>query len=219
MADVKMEKSSIDASELPNNSLVAKQKKAKEPVKVLKPVAEGELQKKSFGARFVETLGLSDGRTVTDYLMWDVAIPAVKDLINNLVTNGISILLYGNAKPRNIDRNRQVSRVSYGRYYEERTPRSPSYSYNSRAAMSFADVTFKTRNEAEMVLSEMVECIDMYDFVRVSDFLTLSNVSEDEIHFTDHNLGWDALGSVEVVPVHVHGGTRWALTLPKPIGR
>ena len=228
MAEVKMERSSLDASELPNNSLVAKQAREKDPKKTpdvqkaLQPVAKGEIQKKSFGRRFIETLGLSDGRTVGDYLMWDVIVPAGKDLVNSIVTNGMSVLLYGNAKPRNIERSHGTSRVSYGRYYEDRNApvrSQPSYSYNSRAAMDFGDITFRTRNEAEMVLSEMVECIDMYKFVRVSDFLTLSNVSETDIHFTDHNLGWDALGSVEVVPVQTASGTRWSLTLPRPTRR
>lgn len=222
MAEVKMERSTLDADSLPNSSLKAKQaaEKGKTPdsQKAIQPVAKGEVQKKPFGQRFMETLGLSDGRTVGDYLMWDVTVPAMKELVNSLVTQGISVLLYGNAKPSNIDRRGGVSRVSYGRYYEDRPrieTRDRGYSYNSRAAFDFSDVTFKTRNEAEMVLSEMVEIVDVYGFVKVSEFLQLSNVPESQIHFTDHDMGWDRLGNVEVVPVR----DRWGLTLRRPVRR
>lgn len=227
MAEVKMERSSLDADSLPNNSLVAKQK-AKDPKKTpdvqkaIQPVAQGSVEKKSFGRRFIETLGLSDGRTVGDYLLWDVIVPAGKDLVNSIVTNGISVLLYGNAKPRNVERRGATSRVSYGRYYEEQrggSRQQSSYSYNPRGAFDFAEVTYPTRAEGEKVLDEMVEIVDAYEFVKVSEFLQLSNVPESQIHFTDADMGWDRLGGVEVVPVQTRSGVRWGLTLPKPIRR
>ena len=220
MAEVKMERSSLDTSSLPNNSLKARQQaeKAGDETRIVKPVAQGEVQKKGFGQRFLETVGVNDGRTVGDYLLWDVVVPATKDLISSIFKQGIDVFLYGKPQPRNVDRRGATSRVSYGRYYDEQPYRAQQrdYGYSPRAAFDFGDVTYKTRSEAEMVLSEMVEIADMYGFCKVSDFLQLSRVPESSIHFTDHDMGWDALGSVEVVPVR---NGRWALTLPKPVRR
>ncbi len=67
--------------------------------KTVKPVVEGKVKpvKKSAGKRFMESIGVEDGRTVGDYLVWDVIIPAMKDTISEVFKKGIDAFLYGGA--------------------------------------------------------------------------------------------------------------------------
>lgn len=179
--------------------------------KTVKPVVEGKVKpvKKSAGKRFMESIGVEDGRTVGDYLVWDVIIPAMKDTISEVFKKGIDAFLYGGAQPAR-DRRPRNSRVSYTSYYEDRvTPRR--YSYNPKAVNDFRDFAFDDRRDADAVLSEMCEIIDTYGFCKVSDFYSL--VGETERNFTDHGYGWDHLGSARVE----RSRDGWVIDLPRPI--
>lgn len=58
-------------------------------------------------------------KSVGHYILWDVLIPASKNTITEMISNGIEMLLYG--EPRgNIRRDRGRSYVSYTGYYKDR---------------------------------------------------------------------------------------------------
>lgn len=182
----------------------------------IKPVVTGNVKqvKKPAGKRLAESLGFEDGRTVGDYLIWDVIVPAMKDTVSEVFKKGIDAFLYGGTKnpPRSIDRRGRTSRISYNSYYDERSePTRHRYSYNPRAVNDFRDFAFEDRRDAELVLSEMCEIIDTYGFCKVSDFYSL--VGETERNFTDHGYGWDHLGSAAVE----RSRDGWVLDLPRPI--
>lgn len=229
MAEVKMEKTSLDGTDLKPKDKKSEPKGEIERRKP-EPVAKAKVAKQSVASRFIDTLGLEDGRTVGDYLLWDVIVPATKDLISSIFKQGIDIFLYGTNRPKNIERRGQTSRVSYGRYYEEprrmqsgRQHKDPSYS--GRGMMDFTTIRWYDytdsnghlvtgREQAEQVLDEMIETIDMYEFCRVSDFLSFAQVPESEVNFTDHSLGWDRLGTAGAQRSRDGG---WYLSLPRPI--
>lgn len=197
-------------SSLPGNSLKPTDKE--DP----KPVVTGKVKtvKKPAGKRFLESIGVEDGRTVGDYLIWDVILPAVKDTISEVFKKGIDAFLYGGATPsRNVTRRGSTSRVSYNSYYDDRRGYNERnrYSYNARAANDFREFVFDERRDAEMVLSELCEIVDTYGFAKVSDFYSL--VGETERNFTHQNYGWDQLGKASVERVR----DGWVVDLPKPI--
>lgn len=183
----------------------------------VKPVVQGKVKtrKKPAGKRFMESIGVEDGRTVGDYLLWDVIIPALKDTVSEVFKKGIDAFLYGSARPssrnRSVERRGSTSRVSYNSYYDERTRPSGRYSYNARAADDFREFIFDDRRDAEAVLSEMCEIVDVYGFCKVSDFYSL--VGETERNFTDHRFGWDQLGSASIERTR----DGWIVDLPRPI--
>ncbi len=181
----------------------------------VKPVVKGHVKqaKKPARKRFMESLGVEDGRTVGDYLVWDVILPAVKDTISEVFKKGIDAFLYGSTRPasRNVERRGGTSRVSYNSYYDERDRHQNRYSYHGRAVNDFREFVFDDRRDAEAVLSEMVEIIEVYGFCKVSDFYSL--VGETERNFTDHNYGWEMLGTASVERTR----DGWIVDLPRPI--
>ena len=209
MAEVKLSKPSYmeGTEETPNEPVNSKEHQ-------VKPVVSGKVKpvKKTAGKRFMESIGVEDGRTVGDYLIWDVIVPAMKDTISEVFKKGIDAFLYGGPQPgRNVERRGRTSRVSYNSYYDERGRSSRRYSYNPRAVNDFREFAFDDRRDAELVLSEMCEIIDTYGFCKVSDFYSL--VGETERDFTDHGYGWDHLGSARVE----RGRDGWIIDLPRPI--
>lgn len=184
----------------------------------VKSVVQGQVTHKKPPARkrLRESLGLEETRTVGDYLVWDVLLPAAKETIADVVKKGIDVFLYGGTGRYPADRRsgRPSSHVSYEGYYSKRgdykSERS-RYSYRGRAAMDFREFVFDDRRDAEMVLSELCEIVDTYGFAKVSDFYSL--VGETERNFTDHGYGWDALGSASVERVR----DGWVVDLPRPI--
>lgn len=212
MAEHKMDRSSLELGELPSNSLKSRQaaEKGGERPKV-EPVASAKKVKKPAGRRFLDSIGVEDGRTVWDYILWDVMLPSFKEMLSSVVKNGIDVFLYGQVKAKNVERRGRTSRVSYARYYEEDQPRR--YTYQPRAAMDFSDIVFEDRASAETVLSKMVDIIDDYSFVKVSDFLMLSGVDDMDISHTDHDMGWYRLSAAGVDRVR----NGYILHLPKPV--
>lgn len=186
------------------------------PEKEVKPVVTGKVKpmKKPARKRFMESIGVEDGRTVGDYLVWDVILPAMKDTISEVFKKGIDAFLYGNARPysRNgVERRGGSTRVSYNSYYDRDDRSSSRYTYHGRAVNDFRDFVFEDRRDAEAVLSEMVEIVSVYGFCKVSDFYSL--VGETERNFTDHNYGWEQLGRASVERTR----DGWIVDLPRPI--
>lgn len=174
-------------------------------------------QKTPAAKRLRESLGLEETRTVGDYLIWDVLLPAAKETIADVVKKGIDVFLYGGARggypSRDRERRGGKSHVSYEGYYSNR--RNGDYrearSKYYRKTMDFREFVFDDRRDADMVLSELCEIVDQYGFAKVSDFYSL--VGETERDFTDHSYGWDALGSASVERVR----DGWVVDLPRPI--
>lgn len=183
----------------------------------VKSVIQGKVsvKKQPAGERLRESLGLEKTRTVGDYLVWDVLLPAAKEMVADLVKKGIDVFLYGGTSGSS-DRRPSGRRghVSYDGYYRssnERNRERQRYRYHGRGVDDFREFIFDDRRDAEMVLSELCESIDVYGFAKVSDFYSL--VGETERNFTDHGYGWDALGSASVERVR----DGWVVDLPRPI--
>jgi hypothetical protein len=63
-------------------------------------------------------------------------------------------------------------------------------------------IEFDSANDANDVLSYMIDSIDQYGLVTVADFYELSDVAS---KFTDHQFGWTNLDGVRVVPIRGGG--------------
>lgn len=185
----------------------------------MEKVVQGKVtaRKQSTGKRLRESLGLEETRTVGDYLVWDVLIPAAKEMVADLVKKGIDVFLYGGT-----GRTPSYSRggsgrphVSYEGYYRrdrERDRRPEGYSrYNPRGFSDFREFVFDDKRDAELVLSELCEAIDVYGWAKVSDFYSL--VGETDRNYTAQGYGWEALGSATIERVR----DGWVIDLPRPV--
>ena len=76
---------------LPAQTIKAEEKLKMEPV----VSAKGQIKKKTFGQKLRETFIASDISNVGDYIMKDILVPTIKDVIVNSVRNTVSMLVYG----------------------------------------------------------------------------------------------------------------------------
>lgn len=178
-----------------NSHRVKEEQKSKEVVKKdIQPVAKAKTKKKSEVKKFADVFIAEDITSVKDYIVNDVLIPAAKKAISDIITNGIDMILYGEAKGR--DRRRDGgSRVSYTKYYERDRDRDYDRGRTRRSVYDYDDIILDTRGEAEDVLNRMDDLIDAYGMVSVADLYDLVGVSG---NYTDNKYGWTNLRNAEV---------------------
>lgn len=165
-------------------------------------------KKKNDLAKLTDVFISEDVHNVKSYILMDVLVPAIKDAIEDIITNGIRMILRGETGSRKSDYN--SSRVSYRSYSDysrkenryESKPRTSTYHYD--------DIILDTRGEAEEVLERMSELIDTYQMVTVADLFDLVGITGS---YTDNNYGWTNIRTAEVVRVR----EGYLIKLPKAL--
>lgn len=182
----------------PNSHKVREEQKQSNDIvkKEIRPVAQAKTKKKSEVKKFADIFIAEDVTSVKDYIVNEVLIPAAKKALSDIVTNGIDMILYGEARGK--DRRRDGgSRVSYTKYYDRDydRDRDRDRSRNRRSVYDYDDIILDTRREAEDVLNRMDDLIDNYGMVSVADLYDLVGVSG---NYTDNKYGWTNLRNAEV---------------------
>lgn len=195
----------------PSNSKTIK----KEPVKKdIKKVVTGKVKKKkkTFSKKMAETFLEDDTKSVSNYIIHDVIIPAAKGMISDMVGGGIEMLLFGERRGGRTTRDRGRSYVNYNSvsYRNDRdSKRDKVISRSARARHDFDEIELETRGEAEEVLSHLVDLTIDYGMASVADLYELVGV---ESSFTDNKYGWTDLAGAYVGRVRTGG---YILNLPR----
>lgn len=204
----------VDINKLPSNSRKSKDVDAVSvPNTKIQKVITGNAikQKKSFVDKFAETFFGDDAKTVIQYVVWDVMIPAAKNTISDMVQTGVEMLLFGKTYGSRTRRDRDKSFVSYGSFYSRGGDREKRSSRRGgRATSKFENVVLETREEAEEVLSAMVELVDLYNVVSVADLYALIGEESD---YTDDRYGWTSVSRARVDRVR----DGYMIVLPRPM--
>ena len=191
MAEHKLVRDTDD--EFPSNSNRKKELNTPVKEKNITPVVSGKVIKKqrSFGQKLSETFFGDDTRSVGDYILHDVLIPAIKSTLSDMVGGGIEMLLFGERKSSSrsrLFRDRDRSYVPYNRLSRRDDLEDRRYmSRSARSRHDFDDIILETRGEAEDVLSHMVDLIEDYGVASVGDYYDLLGI---ESNFTDNKYGW-----------------------------
>lgn len=165
-------------------------------------------------------------RGVTDHLVRDIFIQSIQTTISDVATNTINTIsdvattsikraIFGESYD---DRRRNSNDYWYGsrRYVDNRMSSSRGrgyvdYSRQSEKALHHKSenlsnvvrvIEFDSANDANEVLSYMIDSVEQYGLVTVADFYELSDVAS---KFTDHQFGWTNLDGVRVVPIRGGG--------------
>lgn len=151
-----------------------------------------------------------DAANVKSYVVMDVLVPAIKKAISDIVTDGISMILYGEAKSSGRSRS---DRISYRSYYDDRDDRRRSddrygRGRNQNGRFDYEDIVFETRGDAELVREKMLDTLDRYGMVTVADMYDLSG---ETAPYTASKYGWFNIRTSEVTRVH----DGYILKLPK----
>lgn len=173
------------------------------------PVATGSVKKKSTFDKITQSLIQKDFSEIKEYLVKDVLIPATKDLINKFVTNGISMMLYGDTIHSVKSSNGQSTvRYSYNNCYLQGT--NQNQRANDQQRYNYDDILFETRGAAELVLGSLDEYIEKYGHASIADYYDAANISSRR--YTDNNWGWTDLHCAEIVRIP----EGYTIKFPKP---
>lgn len=132
-----------------------------------------------------------DVNDVKAYVMEDVIVPAIKDIILDTIQTFLGI-------DKRSNRRATASKISYQRYYDNnrrgtimneptRSGRNAGYDYN--------DVVLETRGDAEAVLTRLDELIDEYGMASVADLYDLCDLPG---NYTDNKYGWTNIRNASV---------------------
>ena len=168
-------------------------------------------KKKSEVSKLKDIFVSEDIKSVKSYIFMDVLVPAIKDAIEDIVTNGIRMILRGDTSARRSSSN--ASKISYRDYYDGDRRNNDRFRNETRSATkySYDDIILESKGEAEAVLERMSEIIDIYGMVRVADLYDLVGATGD---YTDNKYGWTNISGAK--PVRVRDG-RYMLDLPRAL--
>lgn len=195
----------------------------RKPPQSVAPVAKAEIEKKSFGRRLRDYLFAGNMQDLKTYIISDIIVPNVKDLISEMVGRGIDMLLYNDSRPRRSVNSsssiRQASRSSLGNAYinyndTSRRNRSARDRINEDNVAELEDgyLTWATRAKATDVRDGLLNILDEYEVVSLANYYQLA---EWEPESTDFNYGWYNLSTLSE-PIRTRTG-RYRLELPKAV--
>lgn len=162
--------------------------------KKLEKVVKGEVKKKSGTGKILSNEFVKEEPSyVRDYILGEVVLPAVKNLIADIINNGVSMFLFGETRaPRrgdNRDRGRYSQRDRCYQRDEYDEPRERRYRNRMRYD-DFSHIVLTSRSDAVTVLNDMRDYIEDYGSVTVSNLYEL--VGEDS-QAIDNSYGWTNL--------------------------
>lgn len=177
---------------------------AKDPIEKV-VVGEVVQKHKGIGRKFKEVFFGGDSRHAAEFVASDVILPALRNLVVDMVTKGAERLIYGESS-----RGRSGGGPSYnysGRYSvgapgsrapwvpDPRGPVGPQINRGRQNRHDIRDIILATRQEADLVVERLIDILEKYDVVSVSDLYELLGL---ETSFVDQKWGWTNLTGVQV---------------------
>jgi hypothetical protein len=182
-----------------------------EPKKIER-VTSGEAvrKKKSLGKQFKETFIVGDAKTALRYVMFDVLVPAAKDMLVEAGAQGIERLVFGDSRRRGGSTPPQTGPTGLIQYHRMRqSGPQRAMSRQARARHDFDEIVLQSRIEAEEVIDRLFDLVSRYESATVADLYELVGLASAH---TDHKWGWTDLRGAGVS--RVRGG--FLLDLPEP---
>ena len=165
-----------------------------------KVIAKAKRSKTSPIKEALKTFFVNDLPDIANHLVIDVAIPAAKNAITDMVTQGIQQLLYGAV---DVNRGRPGIYTSYGSSsrvtYNRGAPNGVRYSEPYRAqrqnTLRVDNLIFDTKPDAVEVIEYLAEQIEKYGQVSVASLYASVGIQP---KYTDERWGWTTLDAFEL---------------------
>lgn len=199
----------INSDPYPNASRKAinanEKPKTKPKQEAIVDTAKVSTKKQSAWRRAKHRIFEQEGKELKEYVVNDVLIPSIKDTISNMVSNGIDILLYGEARHLSQRRTGIFGGIRNGNYvtYNSNSTRISSPGVRSgmvsntvvRNNLALDDFIFETRQDANDVLDHLSTILIDYGIVTVAD---LYNMCGKNAPYTFNNYAWKDLSTAGV---------------------
>lgn len=178
-------------------------------------------RKKPLGRRLMDTFFSGDSDSVIGYLGKQVLLPAVQDLVTDIVKQGIERAVYGEVRSasrssyRGTNSSGPRTHISYDRpssivrstsITPSNAPRRP---VTQPSAFDIGEIILGTKLEAQVVVDKLGEAIEEYGAVTVAN---LNDLIGQTSAYTDHKWGWTDLVDLRVKRVN----EGYLLQLPEP---
>lgn len=202
--------------EYPSNSNKSREEvaaKAPDEKKIEKVVTGNvKLRKRGVARTFSDVFLTQDVDSVKHYILMDVIIPKVKDVLHDIGSEAWDSIWGIQGKSHG---STPASKVSYRDYYDKkRDRREPSRysggSYRDYQRVPINDIVLDSRGEAEDVIERMDDIIATYGTVSVADLYELCGVS---CNYTDNRYGWTDISMASVVRVR----EGFLIKMPRPM--
>lgn len=163
-------------------------------------------RKKSELQKFTSIFLPEDISSVREYIVSDVLVPTIKNVISDIV----STFLYGESGRSR--KNTSGSKVSYRSFYDGRSNERSSLRAGSRESFDYDNIVFESAGDAQLVLQSMDDILDQYRIVSVGDLYDLADVST--TNFQINNYGWTDLSSAKVIRTR---DGEYTIKFPRPL--
>lgn len=173
------------------------------PKKDLDKVISGEVvtKPKSISSRFRTIFLGGDFTTARQYVISEVALPALRNLVVEVISKGADRLIYGDSVRRRGPTG-YAPRVQYNNpLYRQGGPLARTGPPNQnpvdrwrQGAKAFDDIIVSTKEDAEVLVERLIDIVDMYEVVSVADLNELVGLPSSHI---DNKWGWTNLSSIE----------------------
>lgn len=211
-----MEKQNIrDRASYESNSHISKEEKKREKVQ---RVTSGKVsvRKQSALKKFTSSLFASNSKSIKDYILEDILIPNIKDLLYSMGVGSLGMLLLGED---DVAKRSKRSGYSYDKPSYASSSVHSSVKRNRRPAenpqMDFREVTFETKEDAEDVLYAMKGYIEEYGSISLLIFYEMAGVDMERVGFRDDDYGWFGVENARVL--YDHRIKEWYITLPRAV--
>lgn len=205
---------------IPNYNGKQKEQPKKKNDKHVEKVIKGAPveRKKTLGRKLAETFTGDDMHSVGEYILFEVVVPQVKDLLFDSLSQGIQRKLFGGSSTQSYRRPSGVRNVtSYNTMYKSPNPAGRASEpdgpravpASARATGDFREIVLETRGDADVVLESLQALIDQYQMAAVSDLYELVGMSS---NFTDEAWGWFDLRGAGIQRVR----EGYLLNMPRP---
>lgn len=186
------------------NAKKDKEPKTESSKKPLEKVVTGDVvvKPKTIGNRFKNIFFGGDIETSRQYLVSEVILPALRNLVVEAVAKGVDRLVYGESAHRHRRQPTYGPRVQYNNPIDRGRTQSRAFLPDQRpierwtsGKKSFEDVIVANKEDADTVVERLTDIVDMYDVVSVADLYELLGLPSSHV---DNKWGWTHLSSIEV---------------------
>lgn len=206
--------------DFPNNSNRAREQEKTEPAAEprAQKIVDGTVvqRKKPFMRRLRETFIAGDVVNIKEYVLFDVLIPAVRDMFTDAMIQTVERTFNGDSRSSSRRMARRspgvTNHINYSRPGSSPLRRNEprEVSRNARATHDFNEIILDSYAEADMVIDKMRDIIERYGKVSVAELYGLVGITPD---FTDERWGWIELRNAGVSRLR---GSQYLLNLPDP---
>lgn len=165
--------------------------------KKIEKVVSGPVKarKKSEFQKFADVFVSEDTSNVKSYILMDVIVPAIRNLIEDIIVDSTHMLLRGDAG-RKHKYGSSYNKIPFDRLYDyDKRSRDAN---TIRSGYDYEEYIIDTLAEAKEVLSRMDDIIARYGTVSIADFYELVGV---RCNYTDNKYGWTNVRNANIVRV------------------